>query len=126
MRDEAGIVYAFAASSSGEILSEAGDRSSLPEDGVVAISLRPESVRAFHEEIHRYRAEGPEFVPRLYGQGRSLGAIDSPVSGIVVFAFGIVPVDVASDTPVQRVSWMSAFRNRVKSVLEHYADYLEE
>ena len=118
MRRESGIVYAFAAASDGAMLHEAGDRTRLPDGDVVDTAARPESIQAFHDEVCRYREEDSRLVPRMYAQGRTKGVIDSPVPGVVVFAFGIVPEDVDSRGSVERVSWSLEFRKRVKSAMD--------
>lgn len=119
MRDEPEIVYVFTVASNGKVLSEAGDRAALPHQGLVDTCLRPESIQAFDEELKRYRAKGPAFTPRICGQGRCFAAIDSPTPGLLVFAFGIEPENIASD---EGVRWMRDFQKRIKSALGDFGD----
>jgi hypothetical protein len=111
------VVYAVAASPDGEILAEAGNRMLLPHQGILGHALTREGIAAWHEQILSYRKEGPEFVPRMYGQGAVLGVIDSPVDGVVVLAFGVSPDSLAAADARLRVEWMDAFRSAVKKAM---------
>jgi len=110
--------YAFIAVSDGTVLGRVGDKGDLDCSGVVDVSERPESIVAFYDENVSYEKEGDAFVPRLYSQGRTNGALAKPDDGYLLGLFTNMPTEVHADSGEVRATWIHAFQSRMRELVK--------
>jgi hypothetical protein len=118
LRSQPELRFGFVARASGEVLAEAGDRSSLPYQGAVDISKRPESIAAFYEQCEEYANTDPRMLPRGYAQGSVHGVICIPSPGVLLVVFGERPASLAKAPSTEKVAWFSSYRRRTWSAVE--------
>jgi hypothetical protein len=109
--------YGFLADPSGALIVEAGSKHSLSDVSVVDSTLQTESVVSFYNECIGYLQRVPQMVPRIYGQGHTVGIIGPPREGFLLAVFGVMPVTIAESSPENRARWSFAFRKRVWEIV---------
>lgn len=110
--------YAFIATSDGTVLGRYGDKRDLECSDVVDVSERPESIVAFYEDNIAYEKEGEAFVPRLYSQGRTEGALGRPDDGFLLGLFTDMPGEIHAASGESRASWIHAFQSRMRELMK--------
>jgi len=110
--------YAFIARSDGTVLGRVGGKEDLDCSGVVDVSERPESIGAFYDDSVAYEKEGEAFVPRLYAQGRTQGALAKPEDGYLLGLFTDMPIEVHKGSRDSRPPWIHTFGSRMRELVK--------